>query len=169
MIPKSEIISAETYQSYIDLVKEEDIRDAIGKNTTRFRKLLDTIPRKKLDFAYAEDKWTIREMLQHIIDCERVFAYRVLRFSRMDPTPLPGFDEQFWGAHSGGSGRRWKDLLEEFKAVRESTEYLYSSLSDEQLRFVGSANKKPLNAFTIGFIIPGHVAHHIRILKERYL
>jgi hypothetical protein len=169
MIPTSEIISADSYQSYIDLVKEDNIREAIEKNTARFRKLLDTIPRKKFDFAYAEGKWTIREMLQHIIDCERVFAYRALRFSRMDPTPLPSFDEQHWGTHSGGSGRRWKDLLEEFKAVRASTEYLYGQLSDEQLRFVGTANGRLLNAFTIGFIIPGHVAHHIHILREKYL
>ena len=169
MIPKSEIITADSYQGYIDLVKEDNIRAAIAWNTKQFRKALDSIPRAKYDFAYAEGKWTIREMLQHIIDCERVFTYRALRFSRMDPTPLPGFDEQLWGAHSGGATRRWKDLRKEFDSVREATAYLSSSLSDEQLRFVGSANEKPLNAFTIGFIIPGHVAHHIRILKERYL
>jgi hypothetical protein len=169
MIPKSEIISADSYQSYIGLVKEDNVREAIGKNTARFRKLLDTIPRKKIDLSYAEGKWTIRDMLQHIIDSERVFAYRALRFSRMDPAPLPSFDERHWGAHAGGSGRRWKDLLEELKVVRTSTEYLYDQLSDEQLRFVGEANGRPLNAFTIGFIIPGHVAHHIHILREKYL
>ena len=169
MIPKSEIITADFYQGYINLVKEDNIREAIARNTKQFRKALDSIPGKRHDFAYAEGKWTIREMLQHIIDCERVFSYRALRFSRMDPTPLPGFDEQLWGTHSGGATRRWKDLRKEFDSVRETTAYLYSSLSDEQLRFVGSANEKPLNAFTIGFIIPGHVAHHIRILKERYL
>ncbi len=169
MIPKSDIISADAYQAYIDLVKEEDVREAIEKNTLRFRKLLDTIPRKKFDFAYAEGKWTVREMLQHIIDCERVFTYRALRFSRMDPAPLPGFDEQLWGMHAGGDTRRWKDLRGEFETVREATEYLYKPLSDDQLGFVGSADARPLNAFTIGFIIPGHVAHHIRILKERYL
>src|ERR1700744_6030519 len=140
MIPRSEIIPAETYQAYIGLVKEDNIQAAIEKNTTRFRKLLDSIPRKKYDFTYAEGKWTVRDMLQHIIDCERVFAYRALRFSRMDPTPLPSFDEGQWGAHAGGSGRRWKDLREEFTAVRKSTESLYGQLSDEQLRFVGEAN-----------------------------
>jgi hypothetical protein len=169
MIPRSEIISADSYQSYIDLVKEDTIGAAIAWNTKQFRKVLDSIPRKKHDFAYAEGKWTIREMLQHIIDSEMVFAYRALRFSRMDPTPLPGFDEQLWGAHSGGAARRWKDLRKEFDSVRETTAYLYGSLSDGQLRFVGSANEKPLNAFTVGFIIPGHVTHHIRILKEKYL
>jgi hypothetical protein len=169
MIPKSEIIKAETYQGYLDLVKENDFRDAIAKNTRQFKKLLESIPRKKHDFAYAEGKWTLRELLQHIIDCERVFDYRALRFARMDPTPLVSFDEVAWGRTSGGANRRWKDLLEEFKLVRASSKYLFDSFSDEQLRFVGEANGRPLNAFTIGFLIPGHVAHHINLIRERYL
>ncbi len=169
MIPKSEIIPAEFYQGYINLIKEEDFREAIRKNTKQFRKFVESIPRKKFDFAYAEGKWTIREMLQHIIDAERVFTYRALTFSRKDASPLPGFDENTWAVQAGGSGRRWKDLLEEFKAVREATGYLYESLSDEQLCFTGEANGRPLNGFTLGFIIPGHVAHHMRILQERYL
>ncbi len=169
MIPRSEIIMADSYQPYVELIKENDFREAIRKNTKQFRRLLESIPRKKFDHAYAEGKWTIREMMQHIIDCERVFTYRALRFSRKDATPLPGFDENSWAASAGATSRRWKDLLEEFKTVRKSTEYLYGQLSDEQLRFVGEANRRPLNAFTIGFIIPGHIAHHILILREKYL
>lgn len=169
MIPKSEIITAETYQGYLDLVKENDFRDAIARNTKQFRKLLKSIPRKKIDHAYADGKWTIREMLQHIIDCERVFAYRALRLSRLDPTPLASFDEQSWGKHSGGRGRRWKDLLDEFEAVRAATVFLFDSLSDDQLRFVGTANGRPINAFTIGYVLTGHVAHHINLIRERYL
>ena len=94
MIPKSDMIPATSYQGYVDLVKEEDVLKAIRNNTRQFRKFLEKIPRKKIDYAYAEGKWTIREMLQHIIDAERVFAYRALRFSRQDPTPLPSFDEE---------------------------------------------------------------------------
>jgi hypothetical protein len=169
MIPRSEIIPAEFYQGYIAMIKEEDFREAIRKNTRQFRKFLGNIPRKKFDHAYADGKWTIREMLQHIIDSERVFSYRALTFSRRDASPLPGFDENSWAAHAGGASRRWKDLLEEFKAVRTATEYLYESLSDEQLRFTGEANGRSLNGFTLGYIIPGHVAHHMRILQERYL
>ena len=169
MIPRSEIIPADFYQSYIDLIKDNDFREAIRKNTRQFRRLMENIPRKKYDYSYAEGKWTIRQMLQHIIDAERVFAYRALRLSRMDPTPLPGWDENGWAQHDGAADRRWKDLLEEFKAVRESTQYLFDSLSDEQLRFVGTVWEKPLNAFTIGFVLPGHVAHHMNILEERYL
>lgn len=169
MIPRSEIIHQDFYQTYIDLIKDNDFREAIRKNGKEFGKLLENIPRKKIDFAYAEGKWTIRHMLQHIIDAERVFAYRALRLSRMDPTPLPGFDENHWALHDGFAERRWKDLIEEFKAVRESTQYLFDALSDEQLRFVGTVWERPMNAFTIGFVLPGHVAHHMRILEERYL
>lgn len=169
MIPTSEIIRAETYQAYLDLVTEKDFRSAIRKNTRQFLRLLDRIPRKKHDYAYAEGKWTLRQMLQHIIDCERVFAYRALRLARMDATPLASFDEVAWGTHSGGGQRRWKDLVAEFKAVRRSTEYLMDSLSDDQLRFVGLANGRTQNAFTIGYLIPGHVRHHMNIIRERYL
>lgn len=169
MVPKSEIIPAETYQGYLDLVKETDFRSAIDKNTRQFRKLLETVPRKKYDYAYAEGKWTLREVLQHIIDCERVFDYRALRLARMDATPLASFDEVAWGRTSGGANRRWKDLVEEFRAVREGSKYLFDSFSDEQLRFVGEANGRRLNAFTIGYLIPGHVAHHIHLIRERYL
>ncbi|HLZ87468.1 MAG TPA: DinB family protein [Puia sp.] len=169
MIPRTEIIPNDMYNGYIALIKENDFREAIKKNTRQFRKTVENIPRKKFDHAYAEGKWTIRQMLQHIIDAERVFAYRALRLSRKDPTPLPGFDENLWAVNDGGSARRWKDLLEEFKAVRESTEYLYDALSDDQLRFTGTVRELPLNAFTIGYILPGHVTHHLRILEERYL
>ena len=169
MLPKSEIIPAEFYQAYLDIIKEEDIGTAQEKNTRQFRKFLKKIPSKKIDYAYAAGKWTIREVLQHVIDAERVFAYRALRFSRLDPTPLAGFDENTWAIHSGAATRHWEDLLEEFKSLRSSTEYLFASFTDDQLKFTGQANGRPLNAFTLGFLIPGHVAHHMRILKERYL
>lgn len=169
MIPRSEIIPADFYQGYIDLIKDNDFREAIRKNTKQFRRVMERVPRKKYDYSYAEGKWSIRQILQHIIDAERVFAYRALRLSRMDPTPLPGWDQDQWRPHDGADDRRWKDLLEEFRAVRQSTQYLFDSLSDEQLRFVGTVRERPLNAFTIGFVLPGHVAHHMLILEERYL
>lgn len=169
MIPKTAIIKAETYQGYLDLVKENDFRDAMHRNTRQFLKLLDSIPRERYDYAYAEGKWTLREVVQHIIDCERVFAYRALRLARMDSTPLASFDEVAWGKNSGGANRKWKDLVAEFEAVRDSTEYLFDSLSDDQLQFIGEANGRPLNAFTIAFVLTGHVAHHIHLIRERYL
>src|SRR6187402_2683671 len=165
MILKSEIIPAEFYNHYLAQIKEEDISSALENNTRQFRKFLKKIPSKKIDYAYAPGKWTIREVLQHIIDAERVFAYRALRFSRLDPTPLAGFDENTWAVNAGAAGRHWDYLLDEFKSLRKSTEYLFHSFSEEQLKFVGEANGRPLNAYTLGFLIPGHAAHHIMITK----
>lgn len=169
MVPRSAIVASDFNNTYIRLVKEDEIGKALEKNTQQFKKLLKKIPKKKIDHAYAEGKWTIREMLQHIIDTERVFAYRSLHAARKDATPLPGFDENSWTAHAGGANRKWEDLVEEFKIVRKSTELLFTSFSDEQLTFVGEASGSPFNALAFGFLIPGHVAHHMQILKERYL
>jgi len=169
MLPRTEIIPAEFYQPYIDLIKEDNVHKALDKNTRQFRKFLKKIPNKKVDHAYAEGKWTIREMAQHIIDAERVFTYRAVTFSRLDTTPLPGFDENTWAVNAGAAERSWNDLQEEWLTLRKATILLYAPLSDHQLAFRGQANGRPLNAFTLGFIITGHVAHHMRIIKERYL
>ncbi|HMH21291.1 MAG TPA: DinB family protein [Puia sp.] len=169
MTPRTELVAAEFYQKYIQHVKEDDFRKALEKNTRQFRKFLKKIPRKKIGYAYAEGKWTIQEVLQHIIDAERVFAYRALRCARMDSIAMPGFDENEWAARSGAADRSWDDLTEEFRALRRSTELLFGSLNDGQLKFTGTASGHPVNALALGFIIPGHVLHHIHIIKERYL
>jgi hypothetical protein len=169
MIPRTEAIAAEFYQRYMQAVQEDDIRTALKKNSRQFRKFLKKIPRKKIGYAYAEGKWTILEVLQHILDAERVFAYRALRFARKDSTPLPGFDENSFAVNSGAAGRKWKDLVEEFYRLRLSTESLFDSFTEDQLKFAGTASDHPLNALALGFIIPGHVTHHMRILKEKYL
>jgi len=169
MTPRTELVAAEFYQGYIRNVKEDDFRKALEKNTRQFRKFLKKIPAKKYGYSYAEEKWTILEMLQHIIDAERVFAYRALRFARKDTVALPGFDESAWAVNSNAASRSWDDLEEEFRALRKSTELLFGSLNDEQLKFTGTASGSPINALALGFIIPGHVIHHMRIIKERYL
>ena len=170
MLPKSNIVAADFYQGYIHHIEEGDVNKNLRKNTRQFKKFLKDIPRKKINHAYADGKWTIREILQHLIDAERVFSYRALRFARKDRTPLPGFDESTWATTVAASGRRhWDDLVEEWKAVRESTEALFSSFDDDQLLFAGEANGAGLNALALGFIIPGHVVHHMRVIKERYL
>jgi uncharacterized damage-inducible protein DinB len=169
MITKTDILAAEFYNRYIVLVKEEEIGKALRKNTEQLRKFLKKIPKKKLDYAYAEGKWTIKELVQHMIDAERVFAYRALSFSRKDAISLPGFDENSWAANSRGAARKWEDLLEEFKSLRKATEYLFDTFTEDQLKFAGQANGVPLNALALGFIISGHAAHHMGIMKERYL
>jgi hypothetical protein len=169
MATKKDAIAAGFFQRYINEVKQEDVLEALEKNTDRIKKLLKEIPKKKIDFAYAHDKWTIKEMLQHMIDAERVFAYRALRFARKDATPLPGFEQNDWAASAPARERKWSELLEEFKAVRKSTELLFRSFDQEQLLQKGIASGQEVNVIALGFIISGHVEHHINIIKERYL
>ena len=157
------------YATYINALQEEDLYEALTNNTRRFRKLLKQIPKKKYDYAYAEGKWTIREMLQHIIDAERVFVYRAVTFARQDANALPGFDENQWANHAKASTRSWSDLVQEFKSLRTSTELFFASLDDQQLNHTGVANNNSIAVATLGFLCAGHCAHHMRILKERYL
>jgi hypothetical protein len=159
----------EFYHNYISQVPEDDLMTAFKNQTPVFIDFVKNIPPGKIDFAYAEGKWTIKEMLQHIIDAERVFAYRALRFARKDPTPLPGFDEKLFAKTSKADKRTWDDLIEEFKAVRKSTEWLYTSFDDEQLNASGVSNNASNYVLAFGYISIGHSLHHVRILKERYL
>lgn len=169
MAGKTDALAAEFYQNYINKAPDENVVKAIEKNARNFRKLLKKIPKKKLDYAYAEGKWTIRELLQHIIDAERVFSYRATSIARKDPTPLPSFDENLWGANSNAGSRSWKEMIDEFTSLREANEIFFSSLAEEQLRSIGTASNKEVNVLALGFIIAGHVEHHIDIIKERYL
>ncbi|MDR3712015.1 MAG: DinB family protein [Puia sp.] len=171
MVAGKDIVAAEFYLRYIGIVREEDVLKALKKNTRMAKKMLRDIPRKKIDFAYAEGKWTIKEILQHLIDAERVFTYRALSFARKDTTPLPGFDENNWASAVSPrvASRKWKDLVEEFSTLRESTESLFKSFNQEELRTVGVASGHPLNALALGFIIAGHFAHHAGVIKDRYL
>ena len=162
-------LAGEFYQNYINKAPDENVVKAIEKNARNFRKLLKKIPKKKIDFAYAEGKWTIRELLQHIIDAERVFSYRATSIARKDPTPLPSFDENSWAANSNAAGRSWKEMIDEFRSLREANEFLFSSFADEQFRAIGTASDKQVNVLALGFIIAGHVEHHMDIIKERYL
>ena len=169
MPSKSDVLAAEYYHNYISKAKDENVVKAIEKSGKALRKLLKNVPKKKIDYAYAEGKWTIREVLQHIIDAERVFAYRALSFARKDAASLPSFDENSWAAHSSANSRNWKDMLNEFLAVREASILMFDAFSEEQLRSIGVASSKEFNVLAIGYIIAGHAEHHIDIIRERYL
>ena len=169
MTGKNDVLAAPFYQNYISKAPDEDVAKAIRTNARNFRKLLKRIPKKKIDYAYAEGKWTIREMLQHIIDAERVFSYRATTIARKDATPLPSFDENQWAAHSQASSRKWKEMIEEFRSLRSANEILFSAMSEEQLRSIGVASGKEVNVLALGFIIAGHVEHHMDVIRERYL
>ena len=159
----------EYYHDYINQAEGDDLMGSLKKQSRSFIRFLEKIPKKKRNFRYDEGKWTIKEVLQHIIDTERVFAYRALCFARKDATPLPGFEENSYAANAKADQRKWKDLVNEFEAVRQSTELLFSSFDDEQLETAGTASGKSNYVLAIGFIIAGHANHHIKITKERYL
>ena len=163
------LIFPEVSRRYISLTEKDQLRKALKKNTRKFKKTLKNIPEKKRDFAYAEGKWTIRQMLQHIIDAERVFVYRALWFARKDTQPLPGFDENAWADHAPATSRHWDDLVKEFKWLRRSTESLFASLSEEELNATGLSNNNEYSVAAFGYICAGHVAHHIGVINERYL
>jgi len=169
MHTKKDIIAAGPFLNYINKAADLEVSAAISQNTKTFMQFLEHIPVEKREHAYAADKWTIKEVLQHIIDAERVFAYRALRMGRMDATPLPGFDENAWARAANKISRNWADLVNEFTAVRTSTEILFRNLGEEELRFAGTASNQPMNALALGYVIAGHVQHHIDITKERYL
>jgi len=169
MPAKKDIIAAGPFLNYINKAADKEVVKSIKENTKAFKKVLKNIPAKKRNHAYAAGKWTIKESLQHIIDAERVFAYRALRVARLDATPMPGFDENRWAEAANKTDRKWGDLVQEFKTVRTSTEILFESLGEEELVFAGMASNHPINALALGYVIAGHVQHHIDIFKERYL
>lgn len=159
----------EYYHRYINQVPENDILKALDNQTKSVVKLLKKIPAGKINYRYAKGKWSIKEVLQHIIDTERVFAYRVLCIARGESAPLPGFDENEYADASKASKRDWKELVAEFVAVRQSSWYLIKSLDKKQLDVTGIASGKPVYVLGLCFILAGHVNHHVNILHERYL
>jgi uncharacterized damage-inducible protein DinB len=159
----------EYFQRYVNQVSEDELMEAMKNQTPLFIAFLENIPANKRDYRYAEGKWTIKEVLQHIIDTERIFAYRSLCIARKETASLPGFDENSYADNSKANKRNWNEMIEEFKAVRRSSEIMFGSFDDEQLDTTGTSNNNSIYVLAIGFILVGHVNHHVTILKERYL
>ena len=156
------------FSRYIDLVKEADVLAAFDAQDEMIQHYFESLEHKA-DYAYAPGKWTLKEMLQHIIDTERIFSFRALCFARKELQNIPGFEEDDYAANSNANNRNWKSLCEELKAVRKSTRFLFESFSPETFDSSGSANGKPTTVIAVGFMIPGHIYHHVNVIKERYL
>jgi uncharacterized damage-inducible protein DinB len=159
----------EYYHKYINLAIDDDLQTAFEKHQTELITFLKTIPKKKWNYRYAEGKWSVKEVVQHIIDAERIFAYRALCFARKDQTPLPSFDENIFAENSKADERKKKDLMQELATVQRSSAFLFNSFDDEQLDQSGIASGKSTYVKGIGYILVGHALHHKNILKERYL
>ncbi|MGQ2985119.1 DinB family protein [Flavobacterium sp.] len=127
------------------------------------------IPMDKYDYRYAEGKWTIKDILQHLIDSERIFAYRALRFSRNDTTALPGFDENSYAANAHGDDRSINELLTEMSALRHANIMMFKSFDKEDMLRKGTASGYTVSVRAFGFLLIGHQNHHINVFRERYL
>ena len=157
------------YHGYVKLVNESDLSSAMEQHQHNLLNLLRSLPDDKWDYSYAPGKWTIKDLVQHLIDGERIFAYRALRFARKDTTPLPGFDENLFASTANAGKRRKEDLLNELEVVQKSSALLFGSFDEEQLEASGEANNNSIYVAGIGFAIVGHTLHHMNIIKERYL
>lgn len=157
------------FEHYIKLVEGDNVNEIITAHSARLGDFYNKLPEDKADYAYSAGKWSIKEVVQHVIDTERIFSYRLLRIARNDKTALPGFDENAFALNAPTAGRSLRSLLDEFNAVRVSSEYLLHSLDQQQLQYKGTSSGYPTTANVFAFVIYGHLLHHRNILTERYL
>ena len=157
------------YGKYISLVTEDDIRPVYAAQPAELRDALSGQSEEKGTFAYAEGKWTIKEVLSHLIDGERIFAYRMLRISRGDATPIEGFEQDGYIENSNANSRIFADLLDEFEHNRRGNVLMLNNLDKEALTRIGTASGVPVSVRALANISIGHVRHHLNILRDRYL
>ncbi len=156
------------YQPYVQEVPDGDLLETLAEQQNSTAAVLAGISDTNAGFRYADGKWSVLEVIGHIADAERVFAYRALRFARADGTPLPGFDENAWIPEAGFDSRTLPDVAAELRSVRESTLTLFRSVSAEAWLRSGTASGHPISVRALAWIIAGHERHHLRVLAERY-
>ncbi len=157
------------YGQYIQYLKGEDVLGALEKGVTSVNDLMASLTEEKLQSAYAEGKWTIKEVLQHIMDTERIFCNRALRFARNDKTELPGYEQDDYVPFSGANERNSMEMLREYNAIRQATITLFQGFSSEMLARVGVASRSNMSVRAIAHVLAGHERHHLQVIKERYL
>jgi len=157
------------YERYISLVADSDIVGVLGAQPTRLQDMLTALPEDKGEFRYSEGKWSIKELLGHIIDGERIFAYRAYRISRGDETPIEGFEQDGYIEHAHSNDRSFADILEEISLLRRANLIFIKNLSDEGWLRIGTASDASVSTRALVYIMAGHVEHHLAILKDRYL
>ena len=157
------------YETYVSKAGDLSLLEALSESFNTTLAFFNGLPENKMEFAYSEGKWTVKEVIQHIIDTERVFAYRALRFSRKDNTELPGFDENAYTPSSEANRRTKTSLIEEYTHVRKSTISLFNSFTNDMLLLNGKASGGNMSVRAICFINICHEKHHCQVIKERYL
>jgi uncharacterized damage-inducible protein DinB len=155
---------------YIKLLPDDGfVLKHLKENFKQVKEFIQSLPPDKLTYRYAENKWTIKEMLVHIMDDERIYAYRALRIARNDKTPLPGFEQDEYVPFSKANKRSLTSIFQEYKTIRHATLSLYNSLNNEDLLRNGIANAHSVSVRALAYHMAGHELHHINIIKERYL
>jgi hypothetical protein len=165
--PSSEY--APPFERYVSRVPEADVVDALGRQKDELRGALARVHGAFEGFRYADDKWSIRQVLGHLIDCERIFGYRAVCVARGETASLPGFDENAYVANASFDDVSLAELLDEFGHVRAGHVAFFRSLRPEAWRRIGTANAHPISARALAYIMAGHVRHHLGVLQERYL
>lgn len=161
--------NAPYYLTYIDQVSGDDIQAFLRTQLHQSLALFDGISEDKSQYRYGPEKWSIRQLLNHVTDNERAFVFRALWFARGFIEPLPGFDQEIAAAGARADAVSWAAHVQEFRQVRESTISFFTNLPPEAWMCKGIASGNPFTVRALAFIIAGHVAHHSRILRERYL
>ena len=159
----------EFYQNYVRDLLDRNLEDLLESTIQKFTETIDSFQVSHVNLSYDHGKWTVGQMVQHIIDAERIFTYRALRFSRNDKTDLPGFDHDRYVEITKGNPRSLKDLVSELKILRQSSIVFYNSLDEKEMLNSGTANGYSFTALAVGYITAGHMNHHGNILKERYI
>ena len=157
------------YANYVAQVENPDIISALENQISELQGLFASISEEKGLYSYAENKWTIKELLGHLIDGERIFAYRAYRISRNDQTPLSGFEQDDYIENGYFNDAKLTDLIEEFYLLRKANLIFFKSLKDNAWLYTGTASDVPVSVRAIAYIMVGHVTHHTNILKAKYL
>ena len=158
----------EYFRGYVSLVPEEDVFAALDPQVALIEGLPARVGAARETFAYAPGKWSVREMLGHITDAERVFAYRALTFSRFNAVSLPAFDEETWTPHGHFAGVPLRELADEFVALRRANLQMLRRLEEPQWQAGGFGDNKPITVRALAYVMAGHVRHHLAILRDRY-
>lgn len=170
-IPKPKEGEFAPYASmYINLLPDDGrVLNHMKDNLKKTKDFILSIPEEKLSYRYAQGKWTIKEILLHLSDLERIFAYRALRFARNDAKELPGFEQDDYAAASNANARNIKSILKEFATVRQATLTLFNSFDRKALQRAGVSNGHTMSVRAAAYDIAGHEIHHINLIKEKYL
>ncbi len=156
------------FDTYVSLVPEDDILPLLRSQLASTLSLVQAIGEERALDLHPPYTWCTKQVLGHLIDCERVFGYRALRFARGDATPLPGFDENLYDTHANFNGVALSDLADEFASLRRSHIHFFNALTPEAWARGGSANGGPVTVLTLAFILVGHERHHTQILRKRF-